>query len=516
VNPVLPSTADLAAPPVFLPYQRAWVEDKSQLKICEKSRRTGLTWAEAADDVLTAAADKTGGGQNVYYIGYNQDMAIEFIEACAMWARAFHHAASEVQEGFWEDGGDDKHIKTYTIRFPESSHRIVALSSRPANLRGKQGTVVIDEAAFHGELGELLKAAMALLIWGGRVRVISTHNGDSNPFNELIGDIRAGKRRGTVHRITFDEAVSQGLYQRVCLRMDKPWTAEGETAWMESVYAFYGADAAEELDVVPRQSGGAYLTRALIESRMEEVPVLRLEVDDAFAHGSDDNRRREFIHAWCREHLDPVLASLDVRLDHCFGEDFGRSGDLTVLALFARSRDLVCRCVCLIELRNVPFREQEAVLFYAVDRLPRFRFGALDARGNGQYLAERAQQRYGAMRIAQVMLSEPWYAEHMPRFRAAFEDGTITAPRDADVLDDLRAIEVIRGVPRIPPGSTSKRGGRRHGDAAIAMVLGHFAYRQDPAPIGFLAAGERRTLDAFADGFMAGSRDGHDWGGWNG
>src|SRR5690606_4884237 len=107
---------------------------------------------------------------------------------------------------------DERAIKTYTIRFA-SGFRIVALSSRPANLRGKQGVVVIDEAAFHGQLDELLKAALALLIWGGRVRVISTHNGDVNPFNELVNEIRSGGRKGTVHRIDFHQAVEDGLYR---------------------------------------------------------------------------------------------------------------------------------------------------------------------------------------------------------------------------------------------------------------------------------------------------------------
>ncbi|WP_237172075.1 hypothetical protein [Pandoraea norimbergensis] len=62
----------------------------------------------------------------------------------------------------------------------------MALTSRPSNLRGRQGTIVIDEAAFHDQLSELLKAALAMLIWGGRVRVISTHNGTDNAFNELV------------------------------------------------------------------------------------------------------------------------------------------------------------------------------------------------------------------------------------------------------------------------------------------------------------------------------------------
>ncbi|HDW3010207.1 TPA: hypothetical protein RMA68_005065, partial [Escherichia coli] len=40
---------------VLLPYQKRWVADDADLKIAEKSRRTGLTWAEAADAALTAS-----------------------------------------------------------------------------------------------------------------------------------------------------------------------------------------------------------------------------------------------------------------------------------------------------------------------------------------------------------------------------------------------------------------------------------------------------------------------------
>ena len=73
-----------AIPPVLLPYQQRWIGDKRPLKIAEKSRRTGLTWAEAADDVLYAASARDAGGQNVYYIAYNQDMTIEYIQALSL------------------------------------------------------------------------------------------------------------------------------------------------------------------------------------------------------------------------------------------------------------------------------------------------------------------------------------------------------------------------------------------------------------------------------------------------
>jgi phage FluMu gp28-like protein len=498
---VLPNTAGAPTPAVLLPYQQRWVADKSPFKVAEKSRRTGLTWAEAADDVLTAASARAAGGQNVYYIAYNQDMTIEYIQACSMWARSFNRAAEEIEEGFWDESEEDKHIKTFTIRFPGSGFRIVALSSRPSNLRGRQGIIVIDEAAFHEKLGELLKAAMAMLIWGGKVRVISTHDGDVNPFNELITDIRAGKRRGTVHHIPFRQAVDEGLYRRVCMRLGKPWTQPEQDAWVQSVYAFYGDGAAEELDCVPSNGGGAWLSRALIEARMVEAPVLRWECKKGFETLPEHIRRAE-CQDWIDAHLAPALLLLDPLLPSGFGGDFGRSGDLSVFAPWQVTKALHRLFPFLIELRNVPFRQQEQILFYMGDRLPRFRKAAMDARGNGQYLAEVAMQRWGALRVEMVMLSETWYREHTAPFKAAFEDATISVPRDAEVLADLRAFEVVRGVPRIPDRRTTDEDGKkRHGDAGVALLLAYDASCQDGAPIEFDSLGETRLGANLADYF---------------
>ena len=77
----IPNTALAPIPAVLMAYQQRWVADTAPLKVMEKSRRTGITWGEAADNVLTAAASRTAGGQNVYYIAYNQDMTIEYIQA---------------------------------------------------------------------------------------------------------------------------------------------------------------------------------------------------------------------------------------------------------------------------------------------------------------------------------------------------------------------------------------------------------------------------------------------------
>lgn len=462
-------------PAALLIYQQEWIADDSPLKIAEKSRRIGLTWAEAADDVLIASAED---GSNVFYISATQDMAIEFIEACAMWARHFDLAAGEVEEGIFLDDGD-KEIKTYKIDFPKSGKRIVALSSRPANLRGKQGVVVIDEAAFAPDLDGLIKAAMAMLMWGDKVRIISTHNGDDSPFNELINEIRAGKRGGTVHRITFARAVADGLFRRVCLRKGIEWTQAAEDAWVDGVRKYYGDDGAEELDVIPAQGGGTFLPLALIETRMTDgVAIVRNRWKPEFSLLPEPTRNGE-VAEWCREHLQPILESLDRSRSHTFGQDFARVGDLTVMTALEEGVDLVARPKLIVELGGCPYKQQEQILDFICDRLPRFRKGAADANGNGGQIAEHAADRYGHQRFEQVHLTEKFYMEQMPKFKSHLEDGDLDGlPRDEQCRDDLRAIKKIGGIPKLPKAKTQTADGRklqRHGDFAISLFLADWA-----------------------------------------
>lgn len=487
-----PESREYRTPAALLPYQQRWVADTRDVKLCEKSRRIGLSWAEAADCALAASSSREAGGMDCWYIGYNKDMALEFIEDCADWARHYALAAAAVEEFVFEDD-EKKAILSYKIRFA-SGFKMVALSSRPANLRGKQGRIVIDEAAFHDDLAGLMKAALAMLMWGGRVHVISTHFGETNPFNELIAETRAGKKPYSVHRITLDNAIEDGLYRRICLRLGRDWTPEGEAAWREDLVRKYGDDADEELFCIPSQGTGLYLTRIVVESCMDpEIPVLRWACPADFATRPDADRAAACLD-WCREHLDPVLATLAPNRPCFVGEDFGRSGDLSVVLPLQETDGLRYRAPCLIELRNVPFREQEQLFTHLVDAFPWFRGGALDARGNGQYLAERAMQRYGAHRIHQVMLTEPWYMERMPKYKDAFESRAILLPKDPDVLDDHLAIRVVRGVARLPEGRRSKGrdGGQRHGDSAIAGALAWYATEIDAGPVEYQSVSTRR------------------------
>src|SRR5690348_10502533 len=251
----------------LLPYQREWIADRAPVRVYEKSRRIGITWAESADAALDAG---TRSGSDWWYIGYNKEMALEFVEAAAGWARRFNHAVRRPEKILVAD--EDKNILAYRIRFT-SGHKIVGMSSRPSNLRGKQGVAIIDEAAFHDDLPGLLKAALAFTMWGGRVHIISTHNGAAHPFNQLVGDIRAGRRPYSLHRTTLDDALVQGLYRAICRDSGVQWSPAGESAWRAELIAEYGSDADEELLCIPSQSSGVFLPSALIEARMkEEIP----------------------------------------------------------------------------------------------------------------------------------------------------------------------------------------------------------------------------------------------------
>ncbi|MEQ8747340.1 hypothetical protein [Pyruvatibacter sp.] len=509
----LPLPEDPLADGILMAHQKAWLEDTYDLKLCEKGRRTGLTFAEALDDTITSATSRADGGDNVFYIGDTKDKGREFIGYVAHFARVLMDELLDIEEFLFEDqlkDGSTRNIAAFRVRFA-SGFRVEALSSRPANIRGLQGIVVIDEAAFHKDVREVLDAVNALLIWGGKVRVISTHNGERNPFNELINEARAGKNDFHVHTITFDDAVNNGLYERRCFVKGEEPTAEGKDAWLKLIRGSYGTRTAamrQELDVIPAEGDGVFMTRALIEAcAHDDIPVLRWVVPDELKFAAE-RERDAAVERWFNGHAAPLLAALDPHLRSGFGQDFARKGDASAIWPFQIARDLTRQTPFVIELRNCPFEMQKKLLFMVVDRLPRFFSGVLDATGNGAYLAEVAAQRYGS-RVVEQSLSLEWYRINMPQYRTAFEDRSITIPKDEDVVGDHQAIVYQDGVARVPQGATNTGtdGYERHGDTAIAGALAWFASRQDSVPIEFQSSGDGRVAEAAMPGRSGIDRD---------
>lgn len=473
---------------LLLPYQARWVADQSKVQVSIKSRRIGITWASAMRAVIEGSMV---GGNNTYYTGYKTDLAKEFIREAGEFARALNVQITAAGEEIFKDIGPDgepRDILAHTITFA-TGYRIVALSSSPRNLRGIKGRVIIDEAAFHDNLPELLKAALATLIWGGKVSIISTHNGVDNAYNRLIEDIESGRFDYSLHKTTIDDAIAEGLYERIATLLGLEISEDAQARWRNDLVAFYGEGADEELFCIPRKGGGVYIGPGLIEPCMRsDYLVHAISVDDAFTHLPEAERYAQ-VDQWLATLVRPRLHDpkrYGSREPLFLGEDFGRKSDLTSAALGFRDTDGVLHCPDIFELRNVPYDCQRRFIRGVLDAAPVLGRAAVDGTGNGAPLGEHLVQTFGETVIPVGVAGNgwiTWYPANLPHLKAAFENAEIRIPKSQDVRADLTSFQVLNGVPTLPklrkeslaPGAG--KSDYRHADSAIALALLEYAAR---------------------------------------
>ena len=80
----------------FLAYQREWLADNSRLKICQKSRQIGLSYADSYDSVRKAAANP--GARDVWVMSRDETQAKQYIRYCKRWADILECAAADCGE----------------------------------------------------------------------------------------------------------------------------------------------------------------------------------------------------------------------------------------------------------------------------------------------------------------------------------------------------------------------------------------------------------------------------------
>jgi len=459
---------------LLLPYQRAWIEDESPLKIWEKSRRIGASWTEALNAVLQTQESK---GQNTYYLSYNKDMTRQFIADCKFWAEIVNIAAGELEEEIIDE--KEGAFTVYRVKFLNGKE-IVGLPGVPYAVRSKQGRVVLDEAAFTDEFDEIKKAALAMLIWAGSYSIISTHNGDDSAFCLFLKDIRDGKeKKWSVHRTTFSEAVKQGLYKCICLKNGKKWTARGEAEFVKDVRGIYKSNAEEELDVIPSRGGAKYFPYGMLAAcavDASRLPIVRLDCKDEFMWESPQKRKKT-VDEWFDTEVKPLLCAIS---GPCFlGQDFARSGNLSAIWIGEEKskQDLDSRLI--IELNNVPYDQQWQIL-QLISRNCKLGNAAIDSRGNGQALAEAAAQRLycGA---EMVMITRAWYAGIFQRLKNRLEGRDFVVPDDQYILSDFGIVILKNGQPVVPNEERVDRSGgkaKRHGDGAVAAAMCLYAWEE--------------------------------------
>jgi phage FluMu gp28-like protein len=467
---------------ILLPFQKKFLEDATPLRVWEKSRRIGASWVLALEAVLDGM---TAGGSNTYYISYNHDMTKQFIDDAKYWTRTLQIAASYYEAEVADE--NNKTFKVYALVLA-SGHEISALPSTEYAIRSKQGNIVFDEAAFTERFEGIKKAALALQIWGGKFTIVSSHNGDDSPFNLFLNRIRAGEESDwSPHRTTFAQAIEQGLYKKICQKQKQEWTEKGESEFVGRVRRIYRDNVEEELDVIPARSGGRYFPRFILEPCADpDIPILRKAFEDSFLRERKEKRERA-VEKWFRHEALPVIEKIEQPV--AIGEDFARSGDLTLFWLTEVLEKKHASTAAVIELRNWPFDQQWQFWELLIAALgDRFLGAALDARGNGQMIAEKAETEWPGRAIS-VMLTRPWYGAWFPKLKSRIEDREWTVPGDEYLFGDFGVVRLKAGFPLIED-HTAEKGApglsrKRHGDGAVGAVLSLYALEEcaeDTAP----------------------------------
>ena len=450
-----------SARPILLPYQMRWMGDDAGLKVIEKARRVGISWVEAFDAVMHAGA---AAGGNVYYQAYNREMTRGFIEDCAGWARALQLGAGTLGETLIEDGG--RSVYVFRIAFA-TGHEILAMTSAPRAFRskGRPGDLaIVDEAAFVDDLGQVLKAALAFRVWGGRAHVISSHNGEANPFATLCRDLREGSRPGSLHRITLKEALAEGLFRRICASTGQRWSPAAEAVWEADLRAEYGTHAAEELDCIAASGAGAWLAWEAIRA--------------------------------CEDHTagDPATFAGGAS---AIGVDVARRRDLWVAAVLEGVGDVLWLRELVVH-QGIPFSQQRAIVGALAARYRPARI-AVDQTGMGEAVVEQLQEDLGRATVEGVLMTGPRRLDVATALREAVEDRRLRIPPEGDLRRDLHAVRAEAGPTGAPRLMAERSGTDGHADRFWALALACTAARaSEAAALEGASAGPRAaTLAGF-------------------
>ena len=116
-----------------LPYQYDWITDPRPLKIAEKSRQIGITFADAYHSVRIAS--NKGARYDVFVSSRDKFQAKLYIEDCKNWGQVLEILTIDLGEIVF----DQQHnASAYVIQF-SNGRRIYSLSSHPDALAGKRG-----------------------------------------------------------------------------------------------------------------------------------------------------------------------------------------------------------------------------------------------------------------------------------------------------------------------------------------------------------------------------------------
>ncbi|MAO24545.1 MAG: hypothetical protein CMJ35_03710 [Phycisphaerae bacterium] len=451
---------------MWLPYQQAWIEDDSDTKIWEKSRRIGADYCES----FCCVTERLDGSNtsDYWYSSADESAALEFGEYVKMWLQLYNMAAEVVMQQGLDDGKDWLKM---TITLPQINGRrprITVMTSSPKRFRSKGGDICLSELAFHEQAHEMWKAAVPVATWGGKIRIISSHNGVDSVFNQLIeqarkhedpelyGEPKSTDFKASVHRVDIYDAVNQGLCERINEVSGSNKSRDEFIADLMAMCAT-GEVFDEEFGCIPSKQSGSYFPHALLTPCVS--PRCAVPTDD----------------------LDTFIADIKARSTQCDrvsgGSDIGRKSDRFVIWVWGRSGSKrITLGVLVYQNRDFDVMEHaintlmSARLMLAGSRVLRVSLLSIDETGLGMQLAERMEKKHRG-RAEGITMSTAVKEDMFTRLRAGVEELSVELPDDTVVLADISSIrKEVTAAGNVRYSAASNEHG--HADRATAAALG--------------------------------------------
>lgn len=438
----------------FLPYQKAWIQDRARFKIGMFTRRGGKTFGaagEIVDDCIEAEIE--GHKTRWTILSRSEATAKEAIEdALKPMTKAFYAAYSTLaRKGQPEFSEEDFHVpahkktivqqgveyqvdveqatyKAQEVRFPGGS-RVTAISASPDAARGFGGNMLFDEFAFHADSRRIWGSAFPVAARGGhKIRVISTPNGKGNKFFELM---TATDNVWSKHHVDIYQAVKQGLdididELRSGLSDEDAWKQEFELEWLDAASSWL-----------------AYDLISTCEHHIAGNPLF-YKGGPCFV-GVDIAARNDLFVIWVLELVDGKLIT----------------------------REVIAR-------KRIKFAEQDRLL---ADVFRRYRVVRcrMDQTGMGEKPVEDAKRNHGQDRVEGILFSAASKLDMATSLKESFEDRVIVIPEGDPLLRaDLHAIKSVTGptgIRRLIADSDTDGHADRFWAAALATSASEMGYQ---------------------------------------
>ncbi|MCF8265823.1 MAG: terminase family protein [Melioribacteraceae bacterium] len=475
--------------PYFLPYQTRWLNDKSPIKIWEKSRRIGATYVQSYEDVKDIL-DPNSKIPAVWFTSADESAAKEYIIYCAMWAKIFDAAAKNLGEVVIDKEND---IKALAIQF-SNGRRINALSSSPKAFRSKGGKVVIDEFAHHKDQAAMWKAAKPSAMWGYPIRILSTHHG-KGLFANFVEAVRIGDLDWSLHTTSIHTAVKEGLLNRILNKTDVSEDEKKEWLAREKRDAFDLITWLEEYEVTAQDNRDSLLSYELIASCEEEEVLWEQKIIPRPWRGDDilepQNPRSIWVHLEIKK-FEKWLNSLEVNGYLTFGYDVARNHDLIVMGLVENIYNIKILRMLLV-LENMRFWVQKKLASVCLEH-PKVYRGCIDSTGMGSQMGEELQEKYGVQKVEPVNFSSGNVRNEMAYdLLKDFQNRKILIPSLIELRDDLHMVKRVvsdSGTIRLKAENDKGAKASGHADRFWMLALANHAAKDYVGEVRMRSAGK--------------------------